>query len=67
MPSCALFGNFPGFSSRVRYKTVQRLFVDERLAVFLNADAVIDFIGEDFGSVLFEVRFDEFLRFVFCF
>ena len=55
------------FVGRVGHKTVQRLFADERLAVFLNAHAIVYLFGEEFGSVFFEIRFNEFLRFVFRF
>lgn len=63
----ALFSLFSCLVGGKGHKAVQSLFADERFAVLLDTDAVIDFIGEDFGSVLFEVCLDEFLRFVLCF
>ena len=40
------------------HKAGNRLFVEQRFAVLLNAHAVVYFIGEDFRSVRLQVGFN---------
>ena len=63
----AFFGLLFRFIAGEFHKAVQRLFIQQHFAVLLDMYAVVDFIGENFGSVLFEIRFDELLFFGLCF
>ena len=63
----AFFGLLFRFVAGEFQKAVQSLFIQQRLIVLLDIYAVVDFVGENFGSVLFEIRFDSLLFFGRCF
>jgi len=53
----ALVSMFFSLVAGVTHKAPQILFIDNRFTVFLNLDAVIDFLGQNLADVVFQIVF----------